>query len=89
MGIISEPLINEAVVGELAAAIIGSTFSNVRNGDRFWYENAYSSEIIGEIKATSFGEIIRRNSAGSNIPDNVFRTQPPSYRGFRLFGFPY
>ena len=55
IGIISEPLVDEAAVGELGAAIIGRTLSNVRNGDKYWYEKAYPYEIIREIKETSFG----------------------------------
>ena len=91
VGIISEPSINGAVVGELGAAIIGTTFSNVRNGDKYWYEKAYPEEIVREIKRTSFGEIIRRNSedGGRNIPDNVFRISSYQFSSIPNLRFPY
>lgn len=38
-----------AVVGELGAQIIGRTFRELRDGDRFWYENIYPQPIIDEI----------------------------------------
>jgi hypothetical protein len=32
--------------GELGATIAGIQFSNIRNGDRFWFENSYPSEVV-------------------------------------------
>ena len=37
--ILAEDSLEDAVVGELAATIIGTTFKKLRDGDRFWYEN--------------------------------------------------
>ena len=55
VGIISEPTILGAVCGELASHIIGETFANLRDGDRFYFENEYPSTIINEIRRTSLG----------------------------------
>ena len=49
VGILAEPPVRNGVVGELGARIIGQTFKNLRDGDRLWYENAYSDSIINEI----------------------------------------
>ena len=50
------------VLGELGAKIVGETFRNLRDGDRFWYEGAYPHNIVNEIKSLSFSDIIRRNT---------------------------
>lgn len=40
-----KPLKN-AVLGELAARVVGQTFRNLRDGDRFWYEGAYPKSVV-------------------------------------------
>ena len=58
VGIISEPTIYNVISGELGAHIIGVTFANLRNGDRFYFENNYPSDIIAEIRRTKLGDIV-------------------------------
>ena len=73
LGIIGEPSINGAILGETGVAIVGNQFRLIRNGDRFWYENAYPQSIIREIKATSFADVIMRNTGVRNINSQTFR----------------
>jgi len=37
VGIISEKPINNAILGDLGAQIVGQTLRNLRDADRFWY----------------------------------------------------
>ena len=37
MGIIAERSVNNGILGELGSAIVGQTFRNLRDGDRFWF----------------------------------------------------
>ncbi len=37
-------------------------FKKIRNSDRLWYENVYPDAIVKEIKATSFSDVIKRNT---------------------------
>ena len=44
--IISEKSLEEAVLGELGATIVGEQFRRIRDGDRFWYEKDYPLSVI-------------------------------------------
>ena len=37
VGILAEKAVDGGIMGELGAKIIGETFRNLREGDRFWY----------------------------------------------------
>jgi hypothetical protein len=58
--------------GELGATIAGEQFKSIRDGDRFWYEYAYPSEVVAEIKKTTISDIILRNTEIKNMPVNGF-----------------
>jgi dual oxidase len=49
----------------------------IRDGDRFWYENSltglFNASEIAEIKATTFKDIILRNTL---IPANAIQNNP-------------
>jgi hypothetical protein len=61
-------------LGQVGCAIVGKTFKDVRDGDRFWYESAYAKEDINEIEKTTLRDIILRNTNLRNIPNDVFKT---------------
>jgi peroxidase len=50
-------------------------FKNLRDGDRFWYENVYPAAVIQEIKSTTLGDIIKRNTGARFINVDTFKTQ--------------
>ncbi|XP_066137550.1 uncharacterized protein [Euwallacea fornicatus] len=61
-GLAEKPL-RGAVVGPTFSCIIAQQFSNLRKGDRFWYENgdfpsAFSLEQLGEIRRVSLAQVI-------------------------------
>ena len=58
--------------GELGATIAGLQFSNIRNGDRVWFEYAYPADIIEEIKKTTLTDIIYRNTDITDMPVDGF-----------------
>jgi hypothetical protein len=60
-------------MGEIGKRLVGFQFQKIRNGDRFWYEAAYPQSVVREIKATSFGDIIKRNSGVTTVHQNVFK----------------
>ncbi|KAI9138692.1 heme peroxidase [Paraphysoderma sedebokerense] len=70
LGGLAEDHIYGGNLGPLFFASLNTTFTRLRDGDRFWYENqnispAFSSEEIAAIQNTTYRDIILRNT---NIP---------------------
>ncbi|MEM7264241.1 MAG: peroxidase family protein, partial [Planctomycetota bacterium] len=66
-------------VGELNFAVFKMQFEALRDGDRFWYQRDLSEEDRERVESTRLSDIIRRNTdIGREIPDNVFRVDPPA-----------
>ena len=60
-------------LGELFQSIIVRQFTDVRDGDRFWYENYLPEADIDVVEDTSLSRIIRDNtSIGDELSRNVF-----------------
>ena len=73
VGGLAEDHVNGAMMGELNFTVIKQQFENLRDGDRFWYENMMASEEVMEIESTTLADIIRRNTdINDEIQDNVF-----------------
>lgn len=78
VGGLSEHALPSAMVGPTFACIIGLTFTRVRDGDRFWYENPYvfTPAQRFELKQhSSLAKVICTN--GDDIPEiqrSVFRS---------------
>ena len=66
----------DSSVGEPFGSIIREQFEAIRDGDRFWYENAenklLSTEELAEIKATSLADVIQRNTEITGLRKNIF-----------------
>ena len=73
LGIIGEKAENGSTLGELGIRLNAFQFKKIRNGDRFWYENTYPESIIKEIKATSFADVIKRNSGVKILKEQSFK----------------
>lgn len=75
-GILEEPF-NGGGVGRTFTCILGSAFSNLRRGDRFWYETdqlpvRFTIRQLNEIRKSSLARIICDNSDGiHNIQPRV------------------
>lgn len=73
VGCLSEDHLPGAMVGELAAAVIGDQFQALRDGDRFWYTRQLTANERREVENTTLADIIRRNTnIGGEITDDVF-----------------
>jgi peroxidase len=75
MGGIAETRLPGSFIGPTFACIFGITFDNVRNGDRFWYENpqTFTQRQLREIQKGSVARVICDNS------DNINRVQPDAF----------
>lgn len=74
IGMMAEDHVNGSVVGELVFTILKMQFQNLRDGDRFYFENdiMLSAKEKELIKNTKMADIIRRNTNISSIQDDVF-----------------
>lgn len=80
IGMIAEPHRPDALVGELAHAILTDQFTRLRDGDRFWYEYDLPPALAAEVSTTTLSDIIRRNTAIDAIGDSAFHV-PTFTRG--------
>jgi peroxidase len=74
------------MLGETLHRIMVDQFRRTRDGDRFWYLNQFSKELIKMIDQQSLATIIRRNTnIKAELPNNVWivRRPPPAPRKAR------
>ncbi|NNF33633.1 MAG: T9SS type A sorting domain-containing protein [Saprospiraceae bacterium] len=74
VGFLAEEHMPNTLFGETVMHIMEIQFTNLRDGDRYYYENdsGLSSQEIDEIKGTRLADVIRRNSNVQGIQDDVF-----------------
>jgi hypothetical protein len=72
-GAISEDRIPGGSVGELMRTVLVDQFTRLRDGDRFYFERAFSGPLLDQIQNTRLSDIIRRNTDLRNVQDEVFR----------------
>lgn len=72
VGGLAEDPVEGALVGETFRAILSQQFEALRDGDRFWYENQLSPELIRLVEKTTLSRVIRRNTT-------IRRTGPRSF----------
>jgi peroxidase len=73
VGMLAEPHVPGAMVGETLRVILSDQFARLRDGDRFWYESSLSREMVEMIEGQTLAVIIRRNTEiGNELSDDVF-----------------
>lgn len=72
VGLLAEDRVPGTSMGPTASRIIVEQFQRLRTGDRFWYENAFSGQLLNEIRNTKMSDILKRDTAMRNIQSNVF-----------------
>jgi len=76
-GLLEQKNTPTALLGALFSTAIIEQFSNIRNGDRFWFENpgVLTASELSEIQTTKFSDIIKRNTDSVLVPGDVFNRQ--------------
>ena len=71
---LAEKRISESLLGPTFACLFGITFTDLRDGDRFYYENprVFTAAQLAEIKKGSVSRIICDNTAINIIQPNAF-----------------
>lgn len=72
VGLLSEPAVPGTSFGQTLGRIIMDQYARARDGDRFWYENVYSSEEIEQVKKVTMKTLFERNFNITNLPAEVF-----------------
>ncbi|NXT85229.1 PERE peroxidase, partial [Zapornia atra] len=75
IGALSEPFVPGGRVGPLMACLIGTQFRNIRDGDRFWWENrgVFTPQQRSALARISLSRIICDNTHISKVPRHIFR----------------
>lgn len=72
-GGLAENAVNGGMVGQTFSEIIATQFENLRDGDRFWYENqGFDAKSLATIKGTTLSDIIMRNTDTDFMQSNAF-----------------
>ncbi len=72
VGALAEDHVPGASVGELVSTVLAEQFTALRDGDRFWYQNAFEGKQRRELQQTRLSDVIERNTALTSIQDNAF-----------------
>lgn len=75
VGGLAEDPTGTSQLGELFQAILVKQFTDLRDGDRFWYERDLNPDELDRVRNSSLGRIIRDNTGvGNELQSNVFTT---------------
>ncbi len=72
VGGLAEDHVAGASVGKTIRAIVADQFERLRDGDRLWYQRAFSGTQLAQLERTTLSSIIQRNTTTSNLQSNVF-----------------
>jgi hypothetical protein len=72
VGAMAEDHVRGGSVGPLAQRVIAEQFQRLRDGDRFWYQRAFSGRALDRLERTTLADIIERNTGVEGLQDNVF-----------------
>ncbi|XP_036251281.2 myeloperoxidase-like [Molothrus ater] len=75
IGAVAEPVVPQGRVGPLLSCIIGTQFRNLRDGDRFWWENpgVFTPQQLQALRKISVSRVVCDNTHIKKIPRDVFK----------------
>ncbi|XP_017395229.1 lactoperoxidase [Cebus imitator] len=75
IGAIAEPLVERGRVGPLLACLLGKQFQQIRDGDRFWWENpgVFTEKQKDSLRKISFSRLVCDNTRITKVPRDPFR----------------
>ncbi|KAM4746405.1 eosinophil peroxidase-like [Anableps anableps] len=78
LGGVAEPFVRGGRVGPLFACLIATQFQNIREGDRFWWENdgVFTEAQRASLRETSLARIICDNTGITEVPEKPFQYRP-------------
>ncbi|CAL8342908.1 unnamed protein product [Lota lota] len=78
VGGVAEPFVQGGRVGELFACLISFQFQQIRQGDRFWWENerVFTGAQRKSLVSTSLARIICDNTGIVEVPERPFEYRP-------------
>ncbi|XP_064323937.1 myeloperoxidase [Phalacrocorax carbo] len=81
IGALAEPFVKGGRVGPLMACLIGTQFRNVRDGDRFWWQNrgVFTPQQRFSLAKISLSRIICDNTHISKVPRHIFQANRYPY----------
>jgi hypothetical protein len=78
VGGLAEEHLPGAMLGETFHAVVRRQFLDIRDGDRFWYENGQlSAEDLSAVRGTRLSDVVRANSEIASPPANMFTLATP------------
>lgn len=72
VGLMAEHHLPGSSLGQTEQAILAQQFENLRDGDRYFYENADPPALVNQLNNTTLAQIIERNTGITNLQPNVF-----------------
>jgi len=74
VGGLNEDKVPGSQFGPTFHAILSYQFAALRDGDRFWYQSRLDGDLLEEIEATRFSDIILRNTEIDHLQADAFLT---------------
>ncbi|XP_045692061.1 LOW QUALITY PROTEIN: lactoperoxidase [Phyllostomus hastatus] len=76
IGAVAELPVERGQVGSLLACLMGKQFQQVRDGDRFWWENpgVFTEKQQDSLRKMSFSRLVCDNTHITKVPLNPFKT---------------
>jgi hypothetical protein len=72
VGALAEDHVPGSSTGPLIRAVLADQFARLRDGDRFWYQRAFSGTDLKALESTTLADVIRRNTTLTNLQSDVF-----------------
>ncbi|HZZ27738.1 MAG TPA: peroxidase family protein [Pirellulales bacterium] len=72
VGLMAENHLPGSSLGQTEQAILAQQFQAVRDGDRYFYANADSPQLVNQLNNTTLAQIIERNTSITNLQQDVF-----------------